>query len=86
MSFEYEPSYPGHGGYGRRIGASADTTGKSMHTVAEEAVAAHERTPFWEQNDLRFAELRRDPLLGAETRGERESWSGTLGDYLDRAV
>ena len=64
----------------RRVQALADSTGKQMQTIIEEAVAEYERKLFWEQTNARYAELRRDPVEWAAILAEREGESGALQD------
>ena len=63
-----------------RLAALAESTGRPMTRVLDEAVDALERRVFFDLLNRRFAELRQDPEAGAGIEAERRVGEGALGD------
>jgi predicted transcriptional regulator len=56
-----------------RVAALAESTGRQMQVIVEEAVAAYERALFWEDFESGWERLAGDPAVAAERRGESPS-------------
>lgn len=63
-----------------RFAKLADTTGRPMTQLLDEAVDALERQVFFGQFSARYDELRTDPVAWAEVERERALESGVLHD------
>lgn len=66
-----------------RIALIAESTGRPMTELLDDAVDALERRLFMEELDRRHAALRSDPDAWSEIEAERREWDGTLRDDLD---
>jgi predicted DNA-binding protein len=67
-----------------RIDALAESTGRQIQSVVEQAIADFERTCFFDAVDRRLAELQQDPVQWQEMKAEREELDGTLADWIRR--
>jgi predicted transcriptional regulator len=63
-----------------RLAALAESTGRPMTRVLDEAVDALERRVFFDRLNRRFAELHQDLESGPEIEAERRVEEGALGD------
>ncbi|HDH26005.1 MAG TPA: hypothetical protein ENH00_07425 [Actinobacteria bacterium] len=63
-----------------RFARLADTTGRPMTQLLDEAVDALERRLFFDRLSERFEELRRDEAAWAEIEAERALEQGALRD------
>ncbi|MGO9029273.1 MAG: hypothetical protein ACLQOZ_11680 [Acidimicrobiales bacterium] len=63
-----------------RFARLADTTGRPMSQLLDEAADALERRVFFDQFQSRYAELRKDPVGWAEIEAERSAESPALHD------
>jgi len=63
-----------------RFARLADTTGRPMTQLVDEAAEALERRLFFDQLTARYEELRRDDQEWASIEAEREVEGGSLGD------
>jgi len=63
-----------------RLAALADSTGRPMTKVVDDAVDALERRVFFERLAQRYGELRSDSAAWAEIEVERRLEEGTAGD------
>jgi len=63
-----------------RLAALAESTGRPMTRVLDEAVDALERRVFFAQLNRRFEELRQDPRLWEEIEAERRGEEAARGD------
>ncbi len=63
-----------------RFAKLADTTGRPMTQLLDEAADALERQVFFGQFSARYDELRTDPVAWAEVERERALESGALRD------
>ncbi len=63
-----------------RLAALAESTGRPMTRVLDEAVEALERRVFFDQLNRRFEELRQDPRSWEEIEAERRVEEMTRGD------
>ena len=64
----------------QRFARLADTTGRPMTELLDEAVDALERRLFFDLLSARYAELRRDTGTWTEIETERDTESQVLGD------
>jgi predicted transcriptional regulator len=64
----------------QRFARLADTTGRPMTQLLDEAVDALERRLFFDLLSARYAELRRDTGAWTEIETERDTESQVLGD------
>ena len=64
----------------QRFARLADTTGRPMTQLVDEAVDALERRLFFDLLSARYDELRRDTEAWTEIEKERETESPVLGD------
>ena len=64
----------------QRFARLADTTGRPMTELLDEAVDALERRLFFDLLSARYAELRRDAGAWTEIETERDAESHVLGD------
>jgi predicted transcriptional regulator len=67
-----------------RIDALAESTGRQIQSVVEQAIADFERTSFFDAVDRRLAELQQDPVQWQEMKAEREELDGALADWIRR--
>jgi predicted transcriptional regulator len=63
-----------------RLAALAESTGRPMTRVLDEAVDALERRVFFDLLNLRYGELLRDAEATAEIEAERRVEEGARGD------
>ena len=63
-----------------RLAALAESTGRPMTRVLDEAVNALERRVFFDQLNRRFEELRQDPKSWEEIEAERRVEEIARGD------
>lgn len=63
-----------------RFARLADTTGRPMSQLLDEAADALERRLFFDQFQARYAELRKDPEGWAEIEAERSAEIPALHD------
>ena len=63
-----------------RLAALAESTGRPMTRVLDEAVDALERRVFFDQLNRRFGELRQDPESWEEIEAERRVEETAQGD------
>ena len=63
-----------------RLAALAESTGRPMTRVLDEAVDALERRVFFDQLNRRFEELRQDPESWEEIEAERRGEERARGD------
>ena len=66
-----------------RIAALADSTGRPMTRVLDDAVGALERRVFFDRFNRRYGELRNDPGAWAEIETERNIEEGVVGDISE---
>lgn len=66
-----------------RLVALADETGRRIHTIVEDAVAAYEANAFWEAFHAGYERLAEDPDQWAEVQAERTGEAPALADQLD---
>jgi len=64
----------------QRFSRLADTTGRPMTQLLDEAVDALERRVFFDQLSARYDELRGDAEAWAQIEAERDVESHVLGD------
>jgi hypothetical protein len=63
-----------------RFAKMAETTGRPMTQLVDEAADALERRLFFDELSARYDDLRDDPAAWAEIEAERASESGVLRD------
>jgi predicted transcriptional regulator len=63
-----------------RFAKLADTTGRPMTQLLDEAADALERRVFFDQLSTRYEELRDEPQAWSEIEAERAVETGALGD------
>ncbi|MEJ7765062.1 MAG: hypothetical protein WKF86_06165 [Acidimicrobiales bacterium] len=63
-----------------RIAALADTSGRPMNAVVEDALDALERRRFFAAFNSRYRELREDEKDWNDVQAERATEAGSLGD------
>ncbi len=63
-----------------RFSKLSSTTGRPMTQLLDEAADALERRIFFDQLDVRYAELRQDADVWREIEQERSIEDGTIGD------
>jgi predicted transcriptional regulator len=63
-----------------RLAALAESTGRPMTRVLDEAVDALERRVFFDQLNRRFEELRQDPKSWEDIEAERRGEETARGD------
>jgi predicted transcriptional regulator len=63
-----------------RFAKLADTTGRPMTQLLDEAADALERRVFFDQLSARYEELRDEPQAWSEIEAERAVETGALGD------
>ena len=63
-----------------RLAALADSTGRPMTKVVDDALDALERRVFFDHLARRYHDLRRDPAAWSEIEAERRLEDGTAGD------
>ena len=66
-----------------RLAALADTTGRRMNTIVEEAVAAYEADAFWEAFHAGYDRLAENSEQWTEIETERTGEAPALADQLD---
>lgn len=66
-----------------RLASIADSTGRPMTRVLDEAVEALERKLFFDAFNSRYQELRDDPAAWSEIERERRAEEGALGDLSE---
>lgn len=66
-----------------RLVALADTTGRRMNTIVEEAVAAYEADAFWEAFRAGYERLAEDSEQWAAVQAERTGEAAALADRFD---
>jgi predicted transcriptional regulator len=66
-----------------RLASLADTTGRPMTRVLDDAVDALERKVFFETFNRRYQELRDDVAAWSEIEQERRLEEGALGDISE---
>jgi predicted transcriptional regulator len=66
-----------------RLASLADTTGRPMTRVLDDAVDALERKVFFETFNRRYQELRDDVAAWSEIEQERRLEEGALGDVSE---
>ncbi len=66
-----------------RLVTIAGATGRRMHAIVEEAVAAYEANAFWDSFDAGYGRLADNPEQWAEIQAERTGEAPTLPDDLD---
>jgi predicted transcriptional regulator len=64
----------------QRVADLAAATGRQMQTVVDDAVAAYERTVFWDAFESGYDGLTRDPDQWASVAAERAAEEQALGD------
>ena len=64
----------------QRIAALAAATGRQMQAVVDDAVAAYERTVFWDAFQAGYADLADHPERWAEVTAERAVEEQALRD------
>jgi predicted transcriptional regulator len=64
----------------RRVAEIAAATGRQMQAVVDDAVAAYERTVFWDAFETGYENLARDPEQWAGVAAERAVEDGALRD------
>lgn len=69
----------------RRLAAIAETTGRRMQAILEEAVAAYEADTFWNSLDAGYARLANDAADWAAVEEERTGEAPALADDIDGA-
>lgn len=69
----------------KRLVALAGATGRRMHTIVEDAVAAYEANVFWDSFDAGYDRLAGNSEQWAEIQAERTGEAATLADGLDGA-
>lgn len=67
-----------------RLAALAAATGRRMHTIVDDAVAAYETTEFWQTFTAGYDRLANDPTDWAQLQAEREAEAPALSDGLDQ--
>lgn len=65
-----------------RLVTLAAATGRRMHAILEEAVAAYEANVFWDSFDTGYDRLAGDAEQWAEVEAERTGEAPTLADDL----
>lgn len=66
-----------------RLVTIAGATGRRMHAIVEEAVAAYEANAFWDSFDAGYGRLADNPEQWAGIQAERTGEAPTLPDDLD---
>ncbi len=66
----------------RRVAALAESTGRQMQQVVDDAVAVYERELFWRQFADGYERLASDPRGWAEVQAERAGEANALIDDL----
>ncbi len=66
-----------------RLVALADATGRRIHAIVEDAVAAYETNAFWEAFSAGYERLAEDPDRWAEVQAERTGEAPALADQAD---
>jgi predicted DNA-binding protein len=66
-----------------RLVALADATGRRMHAIVDDAVAAYESSMFWEEFSAGYERLAADPIRWTEVQAERAGEAPSLGDGTD---
>lgn len=66
-----------------RLVTLAGATGRHMHTIIEDAIAAYEANAFWEAFTAGYDRLADDPERWAQVQVERTGEAPTLADDLD---
>lgn len=66
-----------------KLRAIAETTGKSMPEVLEDAIESLRRMRLLDETNRAFAALRDDPKAWQAELAERKSWEAALGDDLE---
>jgi predicted DNA-binding protein len=64
-----------------RFAKLAETTGRPMSQLVDEAADALERRVFFEELSARYDDLRADPAAWREIEAERRAESGALSDH-----
>ena len=64
----------------QRVAEIAAATGRQMQTVVDDAVAAYQRTVFWDAFESGYDELARDPEQWASVTAERATEEQALSD------
>jgi predicted DNA-binding protein len=67
----------------RRLRQLSKTTGRPMQEILDQAISDYDRKLFWDQVDLAYKALRRNPRLWKDELKERSLWEQTLGDGLE---
>lgn len=66
-----------------RLVTLAEATGRRMHAIVGEAVAAYEANAFWDSFDAGYERLADNDEQWAEIEAERTGEAATLTDDLD---
>jgi hypothetical protein len=66
-----------------RLASLANTTGRPMTRVVDDAVEALERKVFFDTFNRRYQELRDDPAMWSEIEQQRRAEEGALGDLSE---
>lgn len=66
-----------------RLVALAGATGRRIHAIVEDAVAAYEADAFWEAFRTGYTRLAEDPEQWAEVQAERTGEAPALADRFD---
>jgi len=62
----------------------ANSQGKPMQVVLDEAIELYERDRFLDAVNAAYEKLRADPKAWKEELAERQTWDGTLMDGLNK--
>lgn len=68
-----------------RLVALAGATGRRMHAIVEEAVAAYEANAFWDSFDDGYDRLAEDAEQWAQVEAERAGEAPALADDVDHS-
>lgn len=67
-----------------RLAALAAATGRHMHSIVDDAVAAYEASEFWEMFATGYDRLAEDAAAWAQVQTERTAEAPALADDLDQ--